>query len=185
MKNFKEVRNVLNMKKLISAGVIAGTLLGATSAFASGGVNQSQNADSNKFAANGALGAFVSQNQTANDYSVLLQDATHANKSNQTQDSSKTTYQLQGALGALVLKIKHLQMVYYKLNLLPLAKNQIKLKTQLTAIHNYKVQQDFLLVNPKELKMELFKLKVLLVFITIKLKTAATQTFKANWLAAS
>ena len=33
-KKFKEVRNVLNMKKIISTGLLAGTLFASTSAFA-------------------------------------------------------------------------------------------------------------------------------------------------------
>ena len=43
-KKFKEVRNVLNMKKIISAGVLVGTLFASTSAFAAepNGVDQQQ-----------------------------------------------------------------------------------------------------------------------------------------------
>ena len=37
-KNLKDVRNVLNMKKIVATGLIAGTLFGGTSAFAAGPV---------------------------------------------------------------------------------------------------------------------------------------------------
>ena len=33
-KKYKEVRNVLNMKKIVSAGLLVGTLFASTSAFA-------------------------------------------------------------------------------------------------------------------------------------------------------
>ena len=34
-KKFKDVKNVLNMKKIVSAALVVGTLFGSTSAFAS------------------------------------------------------------------------------------------------------------------------------------------------------
>ena len=67
-KNFKDVRNVLNMKKIIATGIIAGTLFGGTSAFAAGGVDQNQSIEREVIQKKNALGVAIFQNQTANDF---------------------------------------------------------------------------------------------------------------------
>ena len=75
-KNFKDVRNVLNMKKIIATGIIAGTLFGGTSAFAAGGVDQNQSSERNVIQKDNALWIAIFQNQTADDfllhYKVLI-----------------------------------------------------------------------------------------------------------------
>ena len=56
-KKFKDVKNVLNMKKIVSAAIVVGTLFGSTSAFASG-VNQSQ--DTSKYSFQNKIGSIGS-----------------------------------------------------------------------------------------------------------------------------
>src|SRR5437762_10369018 len=106
VKNFKEVRNVLNMKKIVTAGVLAGTLFGSTSAFAAGGATQSHDATkySNQSHSNIGLGIF--QNQYDADFGSQLQSANSAKKSTQRQNLSLLKDQTSVAGGALIAQLQ-------------------------------------------------------------------------------
>ena len=69
-KKFKEVRNVLNMKNIIGAGIIMGTLFVSTSAFAA-----EQDQETTRYSIQDRVnnGSFNFQNQFDNDYASLLQ----------------------------------------------------------------------------------------------------------------
>ena len=64
-KKFKEVRNVLNMKNIIGAGIIMGTLFVSTSAFAA-----EQDQETTRYSIQDRVnnGSFNFQNQFDNDY---------------------------------------------------------------------------------------------------------------------
>ena len=76
-KKFKEVRNVLNMKNIIGAGIIMGTLFVSTSAFAA---EQDQEATRYSIQDRVNNGSFNFQNQFDNDYASLLQSKKAAQK---------------------------------------------------------------------------------------------------------
>ena len=80
-KKFKEVRNVLNMKNIIGAGIIMGTLFVSTSAFAA-----EQDQETTRYSIQDRVnnGSFNFQNQFDNDYASLLQSILE-------KSSSKTT----------------------------------------------------------------------------------------------
>ena len=69
-KKFKEVRNVLNMKNIIGAGIVMGTLFVSTSAFAA-----EQDQETTKVSIQDRLnnGSFNIQNQLDNDFASALQ----------------------------------------------------------------------------------------------------------------
>ena len=69
-KKFKEVRNVLNMKNIIGAGIVMGTLFVSTSAFAA-----EQNQETTKVSIQDRLnnGSFNIQTQLDNDFASALQ----------------------------------------------------------------------------------------------------------------
>ena len=76
-KKFKEVRNVLNMKNIIGAGIIMGTLFISTSAFAA-----EQDQETTRYSIQDRVnnGSFNFQNQFDNDYASLLQSKKAAQK---------------------------------------------------------------------------------------------------------
>ena len=76
-KKFKEVRNVLNMKNIIGAGIIMGTLFVSTSAFAA-----EQDQETTRYSIQDRVnnGSFNFQNQLDNDYASLLQSKKAAQK---------------------------------------------------------------------------------------------------------
>ena len=76
-KKFKEVRNVLNMKNIIGAGIIMGTLFVSTSAFAA-----EQDQETTRYSIQDRVnnGSFNFQNQFDNDYASLLQSKKAAQK---------------------------------------------------------------------------------------------------------
>ena len=73
-KNFKDVRNVLNMKKIVATGLLAGTLFGGTSAFAAG-PTQTHEATQSIDQKNASHGWAILQNQGISDVGVQLQNA--------------------------------------------------------------------------------------------------------------
>ena len=88
-KKYKEVRNVLNMKKIVSAGLLVGTLFASTSAFAA-----EQNG--------------VDQNQETTKYS--FQDK--VNKGSNYQDQTETTLQVYCKLFRLKRQLKNNVYLY-------------------------------------------------------------------------
>ena len=76
-KKFKEVRNVLNMKNIIGAGIVMGTLFVSTSAFAA-----EQDQETTRYSIQDRVnnGSFNFQNQLDNDYASLLQSKKAAQK---------------------------------------------------------------------------------------------------------
>ena len=92
-KKFKEVRNVLNMKNIIGAGIVMGTLFVSTSAFAA-----EQDQETTKVSIQDRLnnGSFNFQNQFDNDFaSIKLQ----AKKAAQKQRVSLWAEQRSNAIG--------------------------------------------------------------------------------------
>ena len=79
-KKFKEVRNVLNMKNIIGAGIVMGTLFVSTSAFAA-----EQDQETTRYSIQDRVnnGSFNFQNQFDNDFASLL--------NNLKQKAAKTT----------------------------------------------------------------------------------------------
>ena len=76
-KKFKEVRNVLNMKNIIGAGIVMGTLFVSTSAFAA-----EQDQETTRYSIQDRVnnGSFNFQNQFDNDFASLLQSKKAAQK---------------------------------------------------------------------------------------------------------
>ena len=98
-KKFKEVRNVLNMKKIVSAGLLVGTLFASTSAFAAepNGVDQEQETTKYSFQDRVNKGSNY-QDQTDNDFASVLQNI-QAKKAVQKQRVSLWAEQRSSATG--------------------------------------------------------------------------------------
>ena len=94
-KKFKEVRNVLNMKNIIGAGIVMGTLFVSTSAFAA-----EQKQETTKVSIQDRLnnGSFNFQNQFDNDFASVLQTI-QAKKAAQKQRVSLWAEQRSNAIG--------------------------------------------------------------------------------------
>ena len=99
-KKYKEVRNVLNMKKIVSAGLLVGTLFASTSAFAAeqNGVDQDQETTKYSFQDKVNKGSNY-QDQTDNDFASVLQTI-QAKKAAQKQRVSLWAEQRSNATGS-------------------------------------------------------------------------------------
>ena len=99
-KKYKEVRNVLNMKKIVSAGLLVGTLFASTSAFAAeqNGVDQDQETTKYSFQDKVNKGSNY-QDQTDNDFASVLQTI-QAKKAAQKQRVSLWAKQRSNATGS-------------------------------------------------------------------------------------
>ena len=99
-KKFKEVRNVLNMKKIVSTGILVGTLFASTSAFAAepNGVDQHQETTKYSFQDRVNKGSNY-QDQSDNDFASVLQTI-QAKKAAQKQRVSLWADQRSNATGS-------------------------------------------------------------------------------------
>ena len=101
VKNFKNVRNVLNMKKIVSAGIIAGTIFASTSAFAAPNF-QSKSAVKYTNGPHIGVGSFNSQGNSSADIFSQTQGASSFSFFNrQGQNLEVTRGQSQGIFGSL------------------------------------------------------------------------------------
>ncbi len=98
-KKFKEVRNVLNMKKIISTGLLAGALFTSTTAFAAEPVDQKQETTKYSFQDKVNNGHFNIQDQSDNDFASVMQTI-QAKKATQKQRVSLWAEQKSTAIGA-------------------------------------------------------------------------------------